>query len=262
MSNAIAADILQHHFQAAELTNARRNASNSPALHFSRSIAWLGPRADATSSAALFAKLDATSSKAVIAQLTASGFAYLAGADVLAQVRRILEDAKGSTPAAVEAAAEIIAFLAKGDKAHVEPYTVPLLPALLERLTDKAESTRTAVTAAAEAVAGSVSPAALAVALSTLYECLNSKTKKWQTRVGALSLIGQLARMYAEILPAQVPELIPRLSECMGDVRAEVAKAAEEAMVSVCATVGNKDIERVIPQIISCIARPAEVPEW
>ena len=40
-----------------------------------------------------------------------------------------------------------------------------------------------------------------------------------------------------------------------------VQTAATKAMKEVCAVVGNRDIEPFIPVMVSCIARPTEVPD-
>ena len=40
-----------------------------------------------------------------------------------------------------------------------------------------------------------------------------------------------------------------------------VQTAGTKAMREVCAVVGNRDIEPFIPVLVSCIARPAEVPD-
>jgi elongation factor 3 len=65
--------------------------------------------------------------------------------------------------------------------------------------------------------------------------------------------------------PAQmafrVPDLIPVISGAMWDTKPEVKKAAYGTMETLCSLISNKDIERFIPELIKCIAKPENVPE-
>ena len=45
------------------------------------------------------------------------------------------------------------------------------------------------------------------------------------------------------------------------DIRSEVAAAAHSAMLACCQTAGNRDLEPHVPALVSCIARPGEVPD-
>ena len=58
-----------------------------------------------------------------------------------------------------------------------------------------------------------------------------------------------------------MPELIPVLSEAMWDTKKEVKEAATNTMTKSTETIDNKDIEKFIPKLIECIAKPTEVPE-
>jgi hypothetical protein len=51
------------------------------------------------------------------------------------------------------------------------------------------------------------------------------------------------------------------LTETCADVRAEVVKAAEEALLAAAMCTGNKDIEPFVPTLCSCVARPDEIGE-
>ena len=54
--------------------------------------------------------------------------------------------------------------------------------------------------------------------------------------------------------------VVPQVSECMVDSRPEVSAAATAAMLSACATAGNRDLEPHVPALVNCIAAPGEVP--
>jgi elongation factor 3 len=68
-----------------------------------------------------------------------------------------------------------------------------------------------------------------------------------------------------ETAPAQlaflVPTLIPVVSDGMWDTKPEVKKKAYGTMEKVCGLIVNKDIEKFIPELIKCIAKPENVPE-
>lgn len=212
-------------------------------------------------SAALPHKLELAPAGDVTAAIREHGFAYLALADVIAQVRAALTDvSKASSPVAVDAACRVLQELVAVDAVGSEPLTLALLPALLGRLADKAESSRVAALAAAEAIIVATSEAALPGALARLYESIGPKLK-WQSRAAALGLLAKLAQRHVATLAAHVVEIVPRVSECMSDVRAEVVRAAHDALTSACAAVNNRDIEKVVPLILSSIAAPSEVPE-
>lgn len=59
----------------------------------------------------------------------------------------------------------------------------------------------------------------------------------------------------------QLPGLIPTVSEAMWDTKPEVKKAARATMERLCSLISNNDINRFIPELINCIAKPENVPE-
>ena len=75
----------------------------------------------------------------------------------------------------------------------------------------------------------------------------------------------QCIESLVETSPAQlsyrVPELVPVVSESMWDTKPEVKKAAYGTMEKVCNLIVNKDIEKFIPELIKCIAKPENVTE-
>lgn len=92
--------------------------------------------------------IDLAASSGVADSARAGGVVFLASSDLLGTVRRCLADVKSSPVPAVDGALEIVSALARV-KGEFEPYTLQLLPAILERLQDKAASSKAAATAAA-----------------------------------------------------------------------------------------------------------------
>jgi elongation factor 3 len=102
--------------------------------------------------------------------------------------------------------------------------------------------------------------AAIKVVLPHLLEVMEPKVK-WQTKMGALSMLSTLADSSKETLSACLPEIVPAVTECMVDIKKELRDAATEALVKCCGAVGNRDIEPFIPNLVRCIAQPEEVQD-
>ncbi len=126
--------------------------------------------------------------------MKANGVAYLSTSGALAKIQAALED---KAPGARQGALSAITALC-GVGASVEPYLVPLLPAVLNALADKVAPVRAAAVEAAEAVQGLLCPHSVAVVLPMLFEAM--KAQKWQTNEGGCKILGALA----ENAPQQV----------------------------------------------------------
>jgi elongation factor 3 len=112
-----------------------------------------------------------------------------------------------------------------------------------------------------KSILNSMSPYAIKYStLPILFEKLSVK-EKWQIRVTSLHLIQHLAQIAPVQISACLPELIPKLAEQASDARRDISKAAEDALFEVCKCMQNKDIEPLIPVLVSCIARPNELEE-
>ena len=139
------------------------------------------------------------------------------------------------------------------------PYLFPCFSVLTNAAAAGA-SEKAAAESAVAAVFATLHPNGIRFAAPHIFEAALSKYK-WQSRILALSYVGKFAALAPKQTTQAMPELIPGLSQFMGDARAEVSKEAESALLSVCSVVNNKDIEPFIPTLVSCIARPDEVNE-
>ena len=107
----------------------------------------------------------------------------------------------------------------------------------------------------------SMSPYAIKYStLPILFEKLSFK-EKWQIRIASLHLISHLAQIAPVQMAACLPELIPKLAEQASDARKDIALAAEQALLDVCKCMGNKDIEPLLPVLVSSIAHPTQLEE-
>ena len=119
---------------------------------------------------------------------------------------------------------------------------------------------KTAAQAAALAIAKAVNPNAVKAALPAINKSITS-AQKWPEKMTGLECIETFVESAPTQLAFLVPDLIPVVSEAMWDTKPEVKKAAYGTMEKVCNLIVNKDIERFIPELIKCIAKPENVPE-
>lgn len=133
------------------------------------------------------------------------------------------------------------------------------LPILLDLYADKGD---VVVDAAQNAVAQLYAlppPEALPEFLESLYAVLESSASKWQSKVGALKLIGKLADACSEQIGEQLPKLIPYMTNAMHETKAEISKAAVKAATKVCGVIDNNDIRPYIPDLVDTMRAPDTV---
>ncbi|KAI1907284.1 translational elongation factor EF-1 alpha [Ophidiomyces ophidiicola] len=142
----------------------------------------------------------------------------------------------------------------------VEPYLLSLLGPTLVAVSDKMVSVKNLAQEAAVAIVKSINANAVKAALPAIVSSLQN-AQKWPEKITALQCIEALVESAPVQLAYRVPDLIPVVSESMWDTKPEVKKAAYTTMEKVCGLIVNKDIERFIPELIKCIAKPENVPE-
>ncbi|OIW32042.1 ARM repeat-containing protein [Coniochaeta ligniaria NRRL 30616] len=144
--------------------------------------------------------------------------------------------------------------------AHVEPYLIVLLPSVLAAAGDKITSVKNAAVAAAQAIAEAINPNAIKATLPALTDSIRN-AQKFSEKMTALDFLDTLIRTALTQMSFRVPELIPVISDAMWDTKKEVKDRAYKTMEKLCSLIVNRDIERFIPELIKCIAKPENVPE-
>ncbi|RAH41388.1 putative translation elongation factor eEF-3 [Aspergillus brunneoviolaceus CBS 621.78] len=142
----------------------------------------------------------------------------------------------------------------------VEPHLVAILGDVLATVGDKMVPVKNAASAAAIAIVKGINGNAVKAVLPPILNSLQN-AQKWQEKATALECIEALVESAPAQLSFRVPDLIPVVSEAMWDTKAEIKKAAYGTMEKVCGLIVNKDIERFIPELIKCIAKPENVSE-
>ncbi|KAL9114483.1 MAG: hypothetical protein Q9227_001564 [Pyrenula ochraceoflavens] len=141
-----------------------------------------------------------------------------------------------------------------------EPYLISLLAPTLAAVSDKMVPVKNAAQSAAVAISKSITPNAVKAALPPIINSVLT-AQKWPEKITGLDCIEALVESAPVQSSFRVPDLIPIVSESMWDTKAEVKKKAYGTMEKVCKLIENKDIEKFIPELIKCIAKPENVPE-
>jgi elongation factor 3 len=165
---------------------------------------------------------------------------------------------KKSASARIGAAATLLS-LSKTLGNSVEPYIVPSLSWCLDLASDKESSVRDASSQAMKYIITElVAPVAVCKVMPELLAAL-AFARKWQTKVLALEMISSLSKSSPEKVQKEMPSIIPALSPCMNDSKADVAEAAFTTTSDVCKVCGNNDIQPFVPKLVECMAKPAKL---
>jgi elongation factor 3 len=190
------------------------------------------------------------------AAVKAAGVATLTTSGALAKLQAGVE-AKDAGER--EGALLAVAAVANGVGRAAEPYLIPLLGPVLAALADKAAPVRAAAQAAQAALEGLLCPHGIAAVLPTLFDAMLAQ--KWQTNEGACKMLSALADRAPRQVAVCLPEIVPKVTEAMGNARPAVKDAAVEAMTKCMNVVGNRDIDQFIPILVNCLQNPANVPD-
>lgn len=142
----------------------------------------------------------------------------------------------------------------------VEPYLVEMLPLVLAAVGDKMVPVKNAAQTAAVAIVNAINVNAVKSVIPSICHSIET-AQKWPEKMTALDCIEALVEAAPTQLAYQVPLLIPTISAAMWDTKPEVKKKAYGTMEKMCKLIENKDIEKFIPELIKCIAKPENVPE-
>eukprot|EP01031_Cornospumella_fuschlensis_P038938 gene38938-47368_t len=154
-------------------------------------------------------------------------------------------------------ALEMVKTLCEGVDQWIEPYVVTTLPLILDNLAQP--KTAAAAADAGNAILHKSNAHSVRVIVSLLFESLNSM--KWQTKKGALVLIGALASHHPTIVQRNLPDIILKLIEVASDVKKEVKEQCRIAFTEVCSTITNMDILPIVPKVIAAYMDPVKQTE-
>ncbi|KAF3901602.1 hypothetical protein ABW21_db0204384 [Orbilia brochopaga] len=150
-----------------------------------------------------------------------------------------------------------------------EPLLLNTIEVCLDGLADKGSVVKESAQYAVD-IMFSILPieALVSTLLPILMEYLKRPATKWQGKIGALQLVGKLAkkavgrdeeaRISSEIIGSKLEELIPVVESGMHDLKSEVSKQAIKTMQTICGLIDNDDIKKHIPLLIDNMSKPSD----
>jgi len=154
----------------------------------------------------------------------------------------------------------LAAICSKQVSPGIEPYIVSLLPNVLAAVGDKITAVKVAAEATSLKIVSSINPNAVKAVLPAISHSI-TKAQKWPEKMTALKCLDVLVETAPGQTALRLPQLIPTVSEAMWDTKPEIKKAARAGMEKLCSLISNNDINRFIPELINCIAKPEKVPD-
>jgi hypothetical protein len=125
-----------------------------------------------------------------------------------------------------------------------EPFLIPLLPLILDKMADKVVVVKKQAVTCGLAIISLISPLSVPLVLPVLFAAMDG-AGKWQTQQGACVLLKSLVPRCTAQIHTLLPEIVPKISECIWNIRQEVNQSANETMLQLCKVVGNPDVESV-----------------
>jgi len=159
-----------------------------------------------------------------------------------------------SNLAAVNEALTVCKDLCEGVDQWIEPYVISLLPSILGNLA--VPKTAEAAKVAGNAILHKMSPHSLTIVKDLLYESMNEL--KWQTKKGALVLLGALSQHHPAVVALNLPGMILKLIDMASDAKKEVKDQTRAAFSELCGTITNVDIIPIIPRVIAAYMEPVK----
>ncbi|EED92155.1 predicted protein [Thalassiosira pseudonana CCMP1335] len=150
----------------------------------------------------------------------------------------------------------IRAFCELGMKS-VEPYVVPLMAAALDECGSSSSSVREAAEDASVAIVMIANILAMpALIVPVLFEALRSP--EWRVKAAALDRLCQVSTKAPRQVSKMLPQVVPTVTAQIWDTKPQVTKAALAALLAVCQTNDNPDVQPAIPAIVHAISKPAD----
>ncbi|KAJ1554856.1 translational elongation factor EF-1 alpha [Nowakowskiella sp. JEL0078] len=171
------------------------------------------------------------------------------------------DNSKGAA-AAREGALLVYAILATNGKMGVEPIVQPLFSRFVALAADKSADVKAAAWVAALSVLmfSATRSGIREGYLEGLIKVVETSTK-WQVRCVALRLVAKIATdVSPDDVQGMLTQIVPIVTGAMWDTKTDVVLESTKTMGSVCAVVGNPDIEPFLTDLIKSISNPEEVP--
>ncbi|KAL1526637.1 hypothetical protein AB1Y20_015341 [Prymnesium parvum] len=205
------------------------------------------PTALLTSSLATMAKANSpaeskTAACGIGASIGALGAAVLRTHDVMSKLQSTIESKSKDAAHAREAAILAIGQLCLVLTSKFEPYSIPMLPRLIQLLAEKDKKVADAATWAARSMLQELHVLSVKSVIGALYEGMQVVGGGGRVKIECLRLASLLALRAPGTMGPCLPECIPLVMECLNDSNAKVESAAKEALPELCKCVQNAEV--------------------
>jgi hypothetical protein len=140
----------------------------------------------------------------------------------------------------------------------VEPFVVgAFLAAALDECGSNSSMIREAAEDTATALVDLANPWAFPSLLCPLL-LQSLKAAEWRVKFNALQRLSQAAKTAPKQVCRLLPVLIPAITDQVWDTKPQVTKAASAALLAICSTCTNPDIEPAIPAVVNAISKPSD----
>lgn len=137
-----------------------------------------------------------------------------------------------------------------------EPYVIQIVPQLLALFGDPVLDVREAVLDAARTCFSSLSSYGVKQVLPTLLEGLDES--QWRSKKGACDLLGAMAYLDPAQLAANLPEIIPPLTEVLNDTHKEVRKSADRSLQRFGEVITNPEVKSLVGVLLKALSDPTK----
>ena len=136
----------------------------------------------------------------------------------------------------------------------MEPYFYPFLPSLMDNMGNFKTSEIARETSLV--LIKKVNSHSIRFFIPMLYQRFQSL--KWQTKKGALMLLGSFSEIRKEIVQRNLPSMILELISMTSDVKKEVKEQVRICFEQLCSVIDNVDVIQIIPDVIKGYMEPVK----
>ena len=185
------------------------------------------------------------------------GVAALADLHVVDEIKKAIEDKKD--PVARAGALLTYAHMCRTAGRGFEPYAIGEAPIVFTLLGDRNADVREAANLAQAAVVKALP----LTAMKLLSPALNAgmQHKDWQSKLGSLHIMGDLANRVPQSFMRAIPDLFPSFLDTLFDTHPKVSALCEEILPSICCCVKNAEVLGMMDLVLSAIRTPQKATE-
>ncbi|KAI9668451.1 MAG: translational activator of GCN4 [Alyxoria varia] len=137
-----------------------------------------------------------------------------------------------------------------------EPYVIQIVPQLLAGFGDASVDVRDACLDASKTCFASMSSYGVKQILPTLLEGLDEQ--QWRSKKGACDLLGAMAYLDPQQLAVSLPDIIPPLTQVLGDSHKEVRGAANRSLQRFGEVISNPEVKSLVNVLLKALSDPTK----